>query len=160
MKLCMCVFTFGIKMKIIQQAFWGENASVRAFRSSQENCPAASQNSMTPIRVHLLLHLLSATERQLIVGQALARQRSYNYVQISAQRLPNKMTLAVSSRLIRWALWASRHLRGSRMEGRASKARTRLCSSTYPTFLLFTWKQMTDSHSGVFPGQWKTLWLQ
>lgn len=83
-------------------------------------------------------------------------QRSYNYIQIWAERLPNKMTLAVSSRWTRWALWASQHLHASWMEGQEGEAWALFCSSMSPTFLLFMWKQMTDSHSGVFPGQWKT----
>lgn len=107
--------------------------------------------------VHSCIFL--ATEAA-IVGQAWARQRFYNYMQPDPNRartLPNKMTPAVSSSLIRWALWASRHLHASWMEGRAGEANALLYSSTYPTFRLFVWKQMTGSHSGAFPGQWKTL---
>lgn len=111
-------------------------------------------------RVHPAAHTVhsyisSLPQRQLLQPRFRPSEKATTTSKSEHRGLPNKMTLAVSSSLIRWALWASRHLHTSRMEGQASSGL--LFSSTDPTFLLFMWKQMTDSHSGVIPGQWKTL---
>lgn len=77
--------------------------------------------------------------------------------------LPNKMTPAVSSRLIRWALWASRHHHASRTEGLAGRwSSAGLTMKLYGFFfLLFVCRQPTESRSGgVSRSEEDTVWVR
>lgn len=76
--------------------------------------------------------------------------------------LPNKMTPAVSSSLIRWVLWASRHHHASRTEGLAGGwSSAGLAIKLYVFFFCFFCCLCVDSRLTLvqeeFPGQKKKL---